>query len=423
MLSLVGDEVTDISKFIKPNATILMLGVGGVSMSQLALAYRQLGLRVLGYDAHLSETVLNLKKQGIEVSNRWIKQMASACVCVRTGAIKDDNPILKNLKVNNIPIFDRAEALADCLKHFKCVIAVAGTHGKSTTCSLIYEMLKASNKKVSCHIGAEISSPRFVLGDDYIVVEACEYNKSFLKFYPNISVVTNVEPEHLDSYNGNFNELQHAFSLFLNRAENRFVFKENSTSFFKKLKNTNFVELQHFKTKLKGEYNQKNISLAVAVCSFLGVKKQVINKVLLSFAGVARRYEYIGNINKAKCYIDYAHHPTEVKAFVDAFILENPNALIVFQPHTYSRTKTFLNEFVSVFKNLKHICIFKEYPARENRSAGIDARELCKVVKQQNKNCFYASHIKHLERVVENYPAVAFVGAGDIAIKAKHMLT
>lgn len=423
MLSLDNVSEADISKFIKPNATVLMLGVGGVSMSQLVLAYKQAGLRVLGYDAHLSETVLNLKKQGVKVSNRWLKQMAKADFCVRTGAIKDNNPILNNLKDNNIPVFDRAEALADCLRHFKCVIAVAGTHGKSTTSSLIYEMLRASNKKVSCHIGAEVSSPRFNLGDDYIVVEACEYNKSFLKFYPNISVVTNVEPEHLDSYNGSFQELQRAFGEFLRRAQKRFVFKENSTSFLCGHRNINFVELKHFKAKLKGEYNQKNFSLAVAVCSYLGVKKQAIDKILLSFAGVPRRYEYIGNRNKTKCYIDYAHHPTEVKAFIEAFILENPDALIVFQPHTYSRTKNFLKEFVSVFKNLKHICIFKEYPAREDRSAGIDARELCKIVKQQNANCFYASHIKHLQKAIESYPEVAFVGAGDIAIKAKHLVT
>lgn len=409
------------NNFVVENKKVLLLGVGGISMNQLAQAYLKLGYEVFGYDAHKSAVTDKLKSIGIKIAHKFINHFLDVDFCVATGAIKNDNPYVIELKKLKIPIIDRSVALGKLLTNFKCVIAVAGTHGKSTTSALIYEILKSAGKKVSCHIGAEVESPRFELGDDYVVVEACEYNKSFLNIYPDMAVVTNVEPEHLDCYT-NFKNLQNAFSTFLKRAKKRFVFDEQSTIFLKKYKNINFITKKSHKSALKGEYNQKNISIAECVCLNLGISQNVIDAVIESFSGLPRRYEYIGQYGKTKVYIDYAHHPTEVKSFISAFNEEYKNSLVIFQPHTYSRTKMFFEEFVELLSSQKNICVFKEYPAREKKTAGVDAKTLFEAVKCKNKNCKYLSSVQPLKKLALNYDAIAFVGAGDIEKFAKQFV-
>lgn len=404
--------------------SVLMLGVGGVSMHQLALAYKKMGISVLGYDAKRSAYTNLIEQANIPFTTRFKREFLAVDFCVKTGAIKDDNKYVCALKKLGVKILDRAEALAEIAKNFKCVIAVAGTHGKSTTSTLIYEILREAGRAVSCHIGADVFAPRFEIGDEFLVVEACEYNKSFLSLRPNISVVTNVEAEHMDSYKTMFN-LRLAFTTFLNRAQTRFVFKENSTQFLHG-NNINFVDmgeckLSGMKPKLKGEYNLKNISLAIAVCKHLGVADEVIAKVVNSFAGIPRRYDFVGTSLNRKVYIDYAHHPTEINAFVTAFLKENPTAQIIFQPHTYSRTKMLLNQFLDVLKNIKNLIIFKEYPAREKRSAGMTAHELYLAVKPLNKTVKYCANFKALnEKLLPT--TLAFVGAGNINLIAQKLI-
>lgn len=421
--------------------SVLMVGVGGVSMHQLALCFKKCGLTVLGYDAKHSAYTDIIERAGIPVTTCFKRDFLAVDCCVKTAAIKDDNKYVVALKKLGIKILDRAEAVGEIAKKFKCVIAVAGTHGKSTTSTLIYEILREAGKSVSCHIGADVFAPRFEIGDDFLVVEACEYNKSFLSLHPNISVVTNVEAEHMDSYKTLFN-LRLAFKTFLNRAQIRFVFKEKSTSFLRGSK-VKFVEnlmdcqknlektakndkfsgfLAKLKPKLKGEYNLKNISLAVAVCRFLGIDEKSILKVVNSFAGLPRRYDFIGTSLGRKVYIDYAHHPTEVKAFVGAFLSENRQAQIVFQPHTYSRTKMLLKEFLDVLKNVENLIIYKEYPAREKPSAGMSAHELYLALKPLNETVKFCANFKSVvENLLPNTP-IAFVGAGDINLLAHKLV-
>ena len=391
-------------------------------MHQLSLSYLALGYKVFGYDLKSNEYTKICAEKGVQISHRFNKEFLHVDLCVRTGAIKDDNKYVVQLKKLGVKVVDRAEALGELCGEFGCVIAVAGTHGKSTTSSLIYEILRASGKKVSCHIGADVFSPRFNLGDDFLVVEACEYNKSFLKLNPNISVVTNVEAEHMDCY-GSLFKLKSAFLTFLKRGEKRFVFKEKSTKFLSKAQNVNLVELGGLiETKLKGEYNQKNIALALAVCKSLNIDEKVARKVVKNFGGVPRRYELVGAVNKTKVYIDYAHHPTEIEAFTHTFLNENKNAFIVFQPHTYSRTKNFLSDFVKVFAKIKNLVIFKEYPAREKRSCGLSAHDLYLAVKAVNPHVKYASSSKKVVQHMAEFDAVAFVGAGDIDLIAKKIV-
>lgn len=383
-------------------------------MHQLAISLKKLGVSVLGYDAKQSEYTKQCMDRGINITHKFNRNFLNVDICVRTGAIKDNNCWVKALKRLNVPIIDRAELLGWLATKFKCVIAVAGTHGKSTTASLIYEILRVAGKKVSCHIGADVFASRFNLDDDYLVVEACEYNKSFLSLYPNIAVITNVEPEHMDCY-GSFYNLKNAFLTFIKRANTRFVMEERSTEYLKKHKNIIRVQSNNnLNSKLKGEHNAKNISLAVAVAKKLKIDEVVINQVVSSFKGVPRRYEHIGNYGKTKIYIDYAHHPTEINAFVSTFNKEYSNSLIVFQPHTYSRTKNLFYEFVSVFSNVKNLIIFKEYPAREKKWQGKSAFELFRELEVYDINVVYASNVKQILKNINKFEAVAFVGAGDI---------
>ena len=402
--------------------SVLFLGVGGISMHQLALALKSMGVKVFGYDLHKGKYTKLCEDNGIKVVYRFDKDICNVDLCVKTGAV-NNSKYIKYLKDLNCPIIDRAEMLGGLCNKFKKVIAIAGTHGKSTTASLIYEILRVAGKKVSCHIGAEVFAPRFALGDDYLIVEACEYNKSFLSLFPYISVVTNIEREHMDCY-GNLFNLQSAFVTFLKRGNQRFVYLDNSTTFLKKYKNINFVGLTNlnFFTKLKGEHNMKNISLAVAVCRSLGIGDEIIKKGIKTFGGIPRRYECIGKFNNAKVYIDYAHHPTEIDAFLKTFNSEFKHNQIIFQPHTYSRTKTFFTDFISVLSKVENLIIYKEYSAREKEIVGATAKDLFLEIQKLNSKVIYCENFKSVFKNLLPNHTLAFVGAGDINLIADKLV-
>lgn len=391
-------------------------------MHQLALAFKSLGVKVYGYDLHKSKYTKLCEEQGIKIVHKFDKNFCNVDLCVKTAAIKNSK-YEAYLKKLGCSIIDRAEALKWLCTKFKKVIAVAGTHGKSTTASLIYEILRVAGKKVSCHIGAEVFAPRFELGDDYLVVEACEYNKSFLSLFPHISVVTNIEREHMDCYKNLFN-LQSAFLTFLKRGKLRFVYSDKTTSFLKKYKNINFVNLTdlQFSSKLKGEYNLKNISLAVAVCSSIGIDYEIIKKAISSFGGIPRRYECVGKFNNQKVFIDYAHHPTEVKSFVETFQKEFEHNQIIFQPHTYSRTQTFFKEFVLILRRVKNLIIYREYAAREKEILGASAKDLYLEIKKYNSDVIYCENYKSIIKFLKPNHTLAFVGAGDVNMLAEKLI-
>ena len=174
--------------------------------------------------------------------------------------------------------------------------------------------------------------------------------------------------------------------------------------------------------KIKGEHNMKNIALATKVAQDLGISEAEIIRSINTFVGVPRRYEKIGEVGECKVFIDYAHHPTEIKAFVDTFTDEFKNPLVVFQPHTYSRTKLLLKDFMKVLGEIKNLILIKEYPAREKKTQGISAYELYLKLKTKNGDVMYAKNIRSIEKDMKAYPAVAFVGAGDINQLARKII-
>ncbi len=390
-------------------------------MHQLAIFFKDLGAKVYGYDMSLSKYTKECERKGIKVTNNFDKAFCDVDLCVCASGV-DNKKYFSYLKKKNVPVINRADLLGWVCSKFKTVIAVAGTHGKTTTSALIYEILKRDGFKVSCHIGAEIDNAKLDFSDDILVVEACEYKKNFLKLKPTIAVVTNVECEHMECYKTLFN-LQSAFLTFIKRAKHRFVSLEKSTRFIKKCNNITFVKNKelNFKPKLVGEHNLKNISLAIDVAKHVGASDKSIENAIKNFGGVKRRYELIGKHNGNNIYIDYAHHPTEVNAFISTLLKQERNAQIIFQPHTFSRTKTFYYEFVEIFKNLENIIIYKEYAAREKKKDGMSAKQLYREIKKFNSSAQYCKSEKELKGKLKNTATYAFVGAGNINLVAERL--
>ncbi len=380
-------------------------------MHKLALFLFSLGYSVSGYDKVESKNTTQLEFAGIKVYYKPnINHLKNVDVVVINGAISETHKELKYAREHNITIIDRAELLYKISCKFKYVIAVSGTHGKTTTANMIYHILRNAGLKVSCHIGAEIENDRLCIDDDYLVVEACEFNRSFLKLKPYIGIVLNVEPEHLDCYK-NFNGLKNAFSKFLKQSKNKFVLYSNNTKFLKSRLDCNWISSV-------GNFNKKNKEVAVSVCEFLGIDKVDANNFMQSYSPAKRRQEVIGHINGFSVLLDYAHHPTEVNEFIHWF---GTNNMIIFQPHTYSRTKLLFKEFLNVFKNLDNIIIYKEYPAREKKGDGVTAKQLFKSLKLLNNKALYFKNAFKLKRYIYKFAKskIAFVGAGDIDKVAK----
>ena len=404
------------------------IGVGGVSMHNLALFCKSLGWNVSASDIKNNHYCEQCEKNGIKVHIGHKKSnIGNANIIIKSGAIKDENIELKYAKNKNIVILDRADFLAEITKKFKTVISVAGTHGKSTTSYMIYNILKDAGKKVSCHIGADIVDQKINLDDEILVVEACEYNKSFLKLKTDIGVVLNVDNDHLECY-GTYYQLKNSFITFLKHAKARYVFDCNSTEFIKvrnlikvnkpiMKKNQFKFEDKIFKfDKIIGEQYACDASVAIKICLSLGVKYKVIYNSLKKLNYLPRRNELIGKIKGAKIIIYYAHHPTEIKFLMENY--KNRRNLFIFQPHTFSRTKLLKDDFVKVLSN-DNVVIYKEYSAREKSTEGLSAYQLYEEIYKLNENVKYFDSVNPLETYIGNKLAssldnIFFIGAGDI---------
>lgn len=402
------------------------IGIGGVSIHSLALFCKDCGWKVVGSDASTNKYTRLCQERGIKVFLGHKKEhIKSPDFVVKSSAIKDDNPELAYAKDLGIKVYDRAEFLNAILKKIPTVIAVSGTHGKSTTSTMIYEILKNAHKRVSCQIGADVDNANLSLNDEILVLEACEYNKNFLKFKIDIAVVLNVEKDHMECY-GSFFQLKNAFLSFLKHAKKRYVFVSPTTDYITLKNLTKIEQPKIIKNKflfekhkymldfLIGEQYIFDACVAIKVATDLGVPYKIIYETLKNFRPINRRQQLIGKINNHsksvdnKCansqtidensneatlgkdlsnkstskniiqhdteiYIDYAHHPTEIKCNLDAF--SHYKTLCIFQPHTFSRTKFLKKEFVSVLSKCDCI-IYKEYSARETAKDGLSAYDL-----------------------------------------------
>lgn len=405
-------------------------------MNSLAKYLFSRGARVTGSDARMSDASLQLNQLGIKTQlGHKPDYIKTADLVVATGAIADDNPEIVYAKAHGIEVVSRAEMLGEICKDFDKVIAVAGCHGKSTTSAMIYSILRASGASVSCHIGAQTQDARMQYGDEYLVVEACEFKRSFLHIKPYLAVITNVEKDHLDCYK-DLTDIQNTFRQFADSAQYVIVGQNPTTEFLGVKKQDYVVQKVYFDSTAQltefsivtdrcvpitistlGGYNVDNATLSARVAWFLGFSDCAIVNGLRDFKPVARRSQLIGKFNDADVVIDYAHHPTEIRQFYEAMKFVYHEMLFIFQPHTYTRTKALLGDFVETLKTIDNLVIYKEYSARETSSMGVSSKQLVDILKQNGVKAKYAGNKSSLQRLMKktDYDAILFVGAGDIA--------
>ncbi len=434
------------------------VGIGGIGMSGIAELLLNLDFKVSGSDINDSDIINNLKSQGAKISNKHhINNIKNCEVVVYSSAVSDENVELIEATKRNIPIIKRAEMLGELVALKQTSIAIGGTHGKTSTSSMIGALLSNSKLDPTLIVGGLVQNldTNSKLGNgDFIVVEADEYDKSFLQIKPTIATITNIEKEHMDCYK-NLDDLISSFVQFANSvpfygaviacidslevqnmlhlvkrpittyglslqaeisAKNIKYHKQNSSySLYKNNKKMGNVSL-----KVPGRHNVLN-SLAAASIGFeMGLNIESIIKGLKSYGGVRRRFEIKGTINDIMVVDDYAHHPTEVSATLQAARDGWDRRIIaVFQPHLYSRTKDFHKEFAAAFMNSDILIITDIYPARELPIKGVNGKLVYNSATSiGHKNVHYVPNIENikecLDGLVKSNDMIITIGAGTI---------
>jgi len=438
--------------FFKNINKIYFIGIGGISLSALAQVLKNEGFIVAGSDVVKSEITEKLEKSGIKVVyNQNAKNISNfnPDLVVYTGAIKDDNKELNFVHKNNILCLERPKFISKILPFYKNVISISGTHGKSTTTCMIGEIFYNAGLNPTLHLGAESINlnANFLAGDNnYFINEACEYRKSFLDFKSDVGVILNIEEDHPDCYK-NFSEINHAFSEFFNICDNVVVHEKylnsleiideskaisfgisssnfsvkniktlnNGGSSFDVYKNNEFFE--SFVLNIFAEHNVFNALASIAVADFYGIDKTIIKESLQNFKGIKRRFEKAKSKFTCEVYFDYAHHPTEIKKLLQEIQFFNKPVICVFQPHTFTRTKQYFNDFLNSFNLAYQTVFYKTYSAREKALKGGRSKDIYLNLKNKQNVFYYNSFnkiIKHLKKYAKSNCIVLFVGAGDI---------
>lgn len=440
---------------LKPNSTIHMIGIGGISMSGLADILMYFGYKVTGSDMTETHITKKLRTQGAEIAiGQRAENIKNPDLVCFTAAIKQDNPELRAAKEKGIPLIERAALLGEIMKNYKFPLAVAGTHGKTTTTSMLSLILLEANTDPTVLVGGELPqiNGNYRIGDNkYLVFEACEYVESFLNFHPFLSIITNIEEDHLD-YFVNLSHIITSFEKFsrLNSPlgtiivcsddKNAPLVVQNIETKVQKYaiydKNADFIAYDienkagggcEYKIKHCGEYlmtvklnviGKHNVlnSLAAAAAAYsIGIAPEAIKNGLLNFHGTKRRFEKIGEFSGVDVMDDYAHHPTEIRSTLEtARQLGKRRIWCIFQPHTYSRTKAFTDDFAKALSIADRVILADIYPAREKYDGSIHSCDLAAKI----PGCTYINDFSAIERYIkanaEPGDLVITMGAGDI---------
>ena len=435
------------------------IGIGGSSMSGLAKILKKMGYAVSGSDMNMSATTEYLESLGIEIYNgHSATNVEGKDVVVYTNAINEENPEFKYAYDNNLETYSRAELLGFIMKNFSKSIAVSGTHGKTSTTSMIASILMEANVSPTIHVGAtlDLIGGNTHLGDsEYFVTEACEYCDSFLKLYPEVAVILNIELDHID-YFKNIERVKKSFSSFIdNVPDDGFIvafkddanvreviekttkkvitFSINDRTADWQARELSFSEegkasyaLYHkddYITDIDlpalGTHNVLNSLAAIASCQALGCDIKDVKAGIKNYYRPQRRFEIKGDIEGIKVVDDYAHHPTEIKATLAAARKSCKGKVwCVFQPHTYSRTKYLLNDFAASFENADEVIVSDIYAAREQNNNEIHSRDLAEKIKENNKDAIYIDSFEkiaeYIKGNIQKDDIVIVMGAGDI---------
>ena len=413
---------------------IHLIGIGGISMSAIAETLKNWGYEVSGSDISESELTEKLQKDGIDVKIGHNEECAKkADLIIYNAAIPEDDPEMVLAKINNIPTIGRGKFVGFLTKTYNEAICIAGTHGKTTTTSMVSCCFLEANLDPSIEVGAvlkEINGNYRIGKSEYFILESCEYKANFLNFFPNSAIILNIDNDHLDYYK-TFDNVVKAFENFAGLVdkngilvtnaddENCLKLKDYTSSKFVtygienedadfSAKNITFddngfaefdcyknkKEYLHVKLSVAGNHNILNALACIGICDFYNVNKEIIQKVLYKFTGASRRLEYKGSYNDVSIFDDYAHHPTEISATAKAIKNKKYNeSWVVFQPHTFSRTKEHLKEFASSLSNFDNIILTDIYAAREIDTGEISSNDIVKELNNLGKNAIYISRI------------------------------
>lgn len=446
---------------------VYLVGIGGSGMGGIAEVLFNLGYQVSGSDLSKNAMVKHLKSIGISIADQHAADNISDCdVVVVSSAITPDNAELVAAKAQRIPVVQRATMLAELMR-FKQGIAIAGTHGKTTTTSLVASIIAESGLDPTFVVGGRLNhfGTNAKLGAGrYFVAEADESDASFLQLMPMISVVTNIDRDHLEAYNNDFSVLKNAYLKFLHQLpfyglaivciddpEVRSVLSEiarptitygfsedadvRAHQFSQQVTQSTFEVLRQDKNPLKitlnlpGRHNVLNALAAIAVASEEGISDEVIQTALLNFQGVGRRFQLLGELkhqNKTALIVDdYGHHPREIQTVVDAAREAWPTRrlVMVFQPHRYTRTKALFEDFTAVLSEVDVLILLEVYSAGETSIAGADGRTLAFSIRNRGKLDPIFMPEKSglsdiLSNVLEHDDILIMQGAGDIGALA-----
>ena len=436
-----------ITEYLTSGHHVHLVGIGGVSMRPLGLVLKGMGMEVTGSDMNASVSTDELIEQGIPVAiGHRAENIEGADCIIRTAAAHNDNPEIAAARAAGIPVFERAQAWGEIMKSYHNAICVSGTHGKTTTTSMVTHILMEADMDPTVMIGGYLPllhAGHRVGHGDTIVLESCEYCDSFLNFFPTLAIVLNVEADHLD-YFKDLADIQKSFHKFASLATFGVVANGDDPHTVQAMEGIDYVSFglgegnrihaanmhpdwRHFDVICDGKYychldmgvlgrhNAMNALAASAAAWMMGIPGETVSKGIQSFHGAGRRMEFKGKFNGADVYDDYAHHPDELKATLEAVrSMGYKRVVLAFQPHTYSRTKALFDDFVRELKKSDVVVLAEIYAARERNTIGISSAQLA----EQIPGAVYCETLPdvtaYLRENVREGDIVVTMGAGDI---------
>lgn len=437
---------------------IHMIGIGGISMSGIAILLKNNGYNVTGSDLSVSETSRHLDKNGIDyVIGQKKENIKNPDLVIYTDAISDNNEELIAARSLGVPVVTRGVFLGGLMKNYKNSIAVSGSHGKSTTTSMISKILMNSTKNPTILLGGdldEIEGNVHVGNEEILVTEACEYKGNIRYYYPSIGIILNIDEDHLDYYK-DLNDIIETFKSYLknqdensktilnlNEENNKLVIdsvqgelitygQENPDADYNAT-NITFDEdgkprfdlimkdgsTVHFELSILGRHNINNACAAIISTLESGVDIETIKNSIQSYKGLERRMQLLGNIDGCKIILDYGHHPSEIQVNLSALAEHTKGRLIcVWQPHTYTRTKRLFNEFVNCFDDADEVIITDIFAAREPFDPSISSKDIVDALVKKGKSAKYLPTFDQVEEYVlsdiKENDQVIVTGSGD----------
>ena len=441
------DRNEELKKYLVPGKRVHLVGIGGVSMRPLGLVLKNMGILVTGSDMSASPSTQELIANGIDVKiGHQAENVTGADCIIRTAAVHNDNPEIAASRSLGIPVFERAQAWGVIMQVYRNAVCVAGTHGKTTTTSMVTHVLMEAGVDPTVMIGGNLPllhSGHHVGKGNTIVLESCEYCDSFLNFYPTLAVILNIEPDHLD-YFKDLADIQKSFRQFALLSTGPVLAWGEDPHVREALEGVDYVDFGlgshcrihsenmsddwrhfdvicdgkkycHIDLAVLGRHNALN-ALATAGCAWLlDIPGDAVTAGLATFTGADRRLQYKGKFHGADIYDDYAHHPDELAATIDAVrSMPYKRMILAFQPHTYTRTKALFQDFVTQLRKPDITVLTEIYAARERNIYGISSNDLVKEISGAVLCPTLPAVTEYLRSVAREGDVILTVGAGDI---------